>query len=128
MKVFGRIAAPAALALAAMTAQPASAHHSFAMFDNTKTVTLVGTVKEFEWNNPHSWIQLVVHDAASGKDLEYSIEGQSPNALEHQGWSRHALQVGDTATINIHPLKDGTLGGSLIDATVKGQTFGKSSG
>ena len=101
------------------------AHHSFAMFDNQKTVTLDGTVKEFQWTNPHSWVQLVVKDPATGKDVEWSIEAGSPNGLERQGWSRHSAQPGDKAQIDIHPLKDGTAGGSLIAMTVNGQKIGK---
>lgn len=112
----------ATLALAAVAA-PALAHHSFAMFDNQKEVQLVGTVKDFQWTNPHTWIQLVVVNAA-GKDAEWSIEGSSATTMARQGWTRTALKPGDHVVVVIHPLKDGTSGGSLVSATVNGQAIG----
>jgi hypothetical protein len=112
-----------ALAFATAPAAPALAHHSFAMFDSQKNVTLEGTVKEFQWTNPHTWIQIIVKDA-NGKDVEWSVEGGSPNGLARQGWSRLSLKPGDKASIVIHPLKDGTNGGSLVSASIKGQLIG----
>ena len=108
----------------ASAAAPALAHHSFAMFDAQKTVTLEGTVKEFQWTNPHTWIQVIVRDPA-GKEVEWSVEGGSPNGLSRDGWSRQSLKPGDKASVVIHPLKDGTNGGSLVSVTVNGQTIGK---
>src|SRR3569623_295186 len=78
MQVSKKMLALAGVAAVALAAAPAFAHHSFAMFDNQKNVTLEGTVKGIQWTTPHSWIQLVVKDA-SGKEVEYSIEGGSPN-------------------------------------------------
>src|SRR6478736_7045110 len=80
MQVSKKMLALAGVAVVSLASAPAFAHHSFAMFDNQKNVTLEGTVKEFQWTNPHSWIQLVVKDA-SGKEDEWSIEGGSPNGL-----------------------------------------------
>jgi hypothetical protein len=111
----------AATAVAAST--PVYAHHSFAMFDNQKDLTLEGTVKEFQWTNPHSWIQLMVKDA-SGKDVEWSIEGGSPNGLTRAGWKRTSIKPGDKAVVIIHPLKDGSEGGSLVRVEVNGQKIG----
>jgi hypothetical protein len=108
----------------ALGAVPAAAHHSFAIFDNQKNVTVEGTVKEFQWTNPHSWVQLLVTDPTTGKQVEWSIEGASPNALSRQGWKRTSLKPGDKAAIVIHPLKDGTTGGSLVSATVDGVRVG----
>jgi len=104
---------------------PAFAHHSYAMFDNEKTVVLEGTVKEFQWSNPHSWVQLLVPNAAGGADVEWSVEAGSPNGLERQGWSRHSAKPGDKAVIKIHPLKDGSTGGSLISMSINGEKVGK---
>lgn len=118
-------AAALALGLLAAGAAPALAHHSFAMFDNQKTVTLEGTVKEFQWTNPHTWIQVVVKDAA-GREAEWSIEGGSPNGLSRDGWSRTALKPGDKVVLQIHPLKDGSNGGSLVSAAVDGKRIGRS--
>ena len=98
-------------------ARPALAHHSFAMFDSAKELTLVGTVKEFQWTNPHSWIQLNVPDAG-GKVTEWSIEGGSPNGLARRGWKSTSLKPGDKVTIKTHPMKDGSAGGSLMTVTM----------
>ena len=113
-----------ALTLSSAAAAPALAHHSFAMFDSQKTVTLEGTVKAFQWTNPHTWVEIIVKDP-SGKEVESSVEGGSPNGLVREGWSRQSLKPGDKATIVIHPLKDGTNGGSLVSAKVNGQLIGK---
>jgi hypothetical protein len=89
-------------------------HHSFAAFDMEKTSTLSGVVKEFQWVNPHSWIQLLVKDNA-GKDVEWSIETGSPSSLRRRGWKPNALKSGDRITVTMHPLRDGRPAGSLID-------------
>lgn len=107
----------------AASATSAAAHHSFALFDPNKSMTLEGQVKQFQWTNPHTWIQLIVVDQA-GKDAEWSIEGSSAATMARQGWSRTALKPGDHVVVVIHPLKDGTSGGSLISATVNGQAIG----
>jgi len=127
MQVSKKMLALAGFAAVALAAAPAFAHHSFAMFDNTKNVTLEGTIKEFQWTNPHSWVQIVAKDA-SGKDVEYSIEGGSPNGLARQGWKRTSLKPGDKAVLVMHPLKDGTAGGSLVTVTVNGVQVGAARG
>src|SRR3569832_2236734 len=124
MQVSKKMLALAGVAVVALAAAPAFAHHSFAMFDNQKNVTLDGTVKEFQWTNPHSWIQLVVKDPATGKEVEWSIEGGSPNGLSRSGWKRTSLKSGDKAVAIIHPLKDGTNGGSLVSVSVNGVQIG----
>ena len=123
MQVSKMMLAVAGVAVVSLAGAPAFAHHSFAMFDNQKNTTLEGTIKEFQWTNPHSWIQIVVKDA-SGKDVEWSIEGGSPNGLSRSGWKRTSLKPGDKATVVIHPLKDGTNGGSLVTVTVGGVQIG----
>jgi hypothetical protein len=112
-----------AVGVAAALAVPALAHHSFAMFDNQKDVTLEGTIKEFQWTNPHSWIQVMVKDE-SGKEVEWSIEGGSPNSLSRNGWKRTSLKPGDKVVVITHPLKDGSAGGSLVSVSVNGQLVG----
>lgn len=124
MKTYKNLMALMGVAVASLTAAPAMAHHSFAMFDNQKSVTLEGTVKGFQWTNPHSWVQFVVKDPATGKDVEWSIEGGSPSGLARQGWKRTSLKPGDRAEIIIHPLKDGSNGGSLVNASVGGVRIG----
>jgi hypothetical protein len=113
--------AAAALALVVFRSPSAAAHHSYAMFDQQKNVSLEGTVKELQWTNPHIWIQLVVPDA-SGKPVEWSIEGQSPNMLIRAGWTRHAINPGDKVVMVIHPVRDAnTHSGSLASASVNGR-------
>jgi Family of unknown function (DUF6152) len=94
----------------------ANAHHSFATFDNNKTVTLAGTVKTFEWTNPHTWIWLVVTDA-KGVEQVWGIEGAAPGELTRHGWTRRSLNPGDKITLDIHPLRDGRAGGSYSRVT-----------
>ncbi len=108
-----------------LAATPALAHHSFAMFDNSKEMTIEGTVKEFQWTNPHTWVQVMVLDKATGKEVEWSVEGGSPNGLSRQGWTRRSAAAGDKVVIAIHPLKDGSPGGSLISMTVNGKKVGR---
>ena len=103
----------AALALAA----PAFGHHSFAMFDADKTVELEGTVKEFQWTNPHSWLQVVVVDE-SGQEAEWSLEMGSPGGLAREGWRPRTVSPGDKITFSMHPLKDGSSGGQFLAATL----------
>ena len=102
---------------------PALAHHAFAMFDTNREVLLDGTVKEFQWTNPHTWVQLLVKDA-SGKEVEWAIEGSSPNNLSRFGWTRNSVKTGDHVQVVVHPLKDGSIGGSLVKITVNGQVVG----
>ncbi len=65
------------------------------MFDQTKEVTLDGTLKELQWTNPHIWVQVAAKDPKTGKDVEWSIEGGSPNGLARRGWSRNMMKAGD---------------------------------
>jgi hypothetical protein len=106
-----------AVVIALALALPASAHHSFAMFDSAKETTLQGTVKEFQWTNPHAWVQLLV-SGPDGKMTEWSIECASPNALKRQGWRGTTIKSGDRVTVIIHPLKSGESGGSLVILTL----------
>ena len=88
------------------------AHHSFAMFDRDHPRELAGTVREFQWTNPHVWIQVRVPNAA-GVQEEWGVELTSVNALRRPGWSRDSLHAGDRVRLLIFPLKDGSLGGQL---------------
>jgi len=109
------------LAVFVLTAIPAAAHHSAAMFDHTKTVKLVGTVVQFGWTNPHSWISIDVPNANGGTD-RWSVECNSPNNLARQGWKSTSLKPGDKVTILIHPLRSGDKGGSFVSATLANGT------
>jgi hypothetical protein len=104
---------------AMLLASSASAHHSHAMFDSGKQVTLVGTVKEFQWNNPHCWIQLLVADPnnADTAPVEWSVEMGAPIQLIRHGWKPSSLKPGDKITLVINPLRDGRPGGEIVSAT-----------
>jgi hypothetical protein len=94
-------------------ALPVLAHHSFAMFDQTKVVPLKGTVREFQWTNPHAWIQVDVPGAAGATEM-WSVELNSPNNLRRQGWKSNSLKPGDKVTVTINPLRDGKKGGLFV--------------
>jgi len=103
---------------------PAFAHHSFAMFDRDKAVSMTGVVKEYEWTNPHVWIHLMAPDAA-GMPREWSFEMQSVQQDSYAGWRPDSVKAGDRVTIEFHPLKDGSRGGQLMSATLaNGQHLG----
>lgn len=94
---------------------PAAAHHSFAMFDQKKIMTLQGTVRQFQWTNPHAFIEL---EAPGGQ--HWSIELNSPNNLKRQGWTRVSLKAGDQVTVRMNPLRDGSHGGLFLDVKLPG--------
>lgn len=95
----------------------AFAHHSFAMFDQSKQLSLTGVVREFQWTNPHAFIHLSVEDA-SGSMTTWQVELNSPNNLKRQGWQATSLKPGDKVTLVLNPLKDGTRGGLFIAVTL----------
>lgn len=99
--------------MAMCLAGSASAHHSFAAFDGSRVVPLKGTVKEFQWTNPHCWLQLEVV-GPDGKVQEWALEGLSPNVLSRMGWKRNSVGHGDVVTVYINPLKDGGHGGNMV--------------
>lgn len=113
------------LAFGILLVTPGQAHHSFAMFDQAKQVTVEGVVREFQFTNPHSWIQLQVTPVAGGAAEEWSIELLSPNVLARQGWKRNTIKPGDKVSLLINPLRDGNKGGNLITVTLpNGVTLG----
>jgi hypothetical protein len=91
----------------------ALAHHSTAMFDFTRSVEITGTIKAFQWTNPHTWTIVTVEgDAAVAGD--YGLEGMSPNYLARNGWSKRTLNAGDKVVLQVYPLKDGRKGGFMV--------------
>ena len=114
----------AMLAVAGATS-PAHAHHSFAMFDRSKQVALKGIVRQFQWTNPHVFVELAVQNS-KGAVENWSIEGASPNMLFRQGWTFESFHPGDQVTIVINPLRDGSRGGTLVSAVLpSGKTLGE---
>jgi hypothetical protein len=98
---------------AALLAAPAVAHHSFAMFDQTKTLYLSGTVKQFDFVNPHAWLNVTVA-TDKGEAVTWSFEGGSPSQLVRLGWTKDKPRTGDKIEVGFRPLKDGSHGGQLM--------------
>jgi hypothetical protein len=122
-----RLSFIAILALCA-AASTAMAHHSFAMFDQTKTLTLSGAVTAFEWTNPHAYIEIDVTDD-KGAVKHWSVEMGSPSILMQSGWKFSDLKKGDKVTVRLNPLRNGQSGGLLIQATLpSGRTLGNGPG
>ena len=98
---------------ASLFAIPALAHHSFAMFDQGRTVHMMGTVTELEWINPHVWLH-VESTADDGSKLEWSFEAGSTGQLTQSLWTSTSVVPGDVIDIGFHPLKDGSNGGHIM--------------
>jgi hypothetical protein len=120
------------VAIAAVLLAPAMlvAHHGFDKFDQKHTLMLQGTVKDWQWTNPHTRLVLSVvslnvvsqNGEQNGKTVEWSLEGVSITQLGHMGWRRDFLKIGDTISVEIFPLRSGKPGGQwnrVYDATGK---------
>jgi Family of unknown function (DUF6152) len=104
-----------------------SAHHSYAMFDAGSLVTVDATVKEFQWTNPHSWLQVMVDN--KGVAEEWSLELGPLVTLRRWGWKPHSLNPGDKVKVSVNPLRDGSRGGRLISIVLPdGKTLGGQGG
>ena len=101
------------------------AHHSPAMFDFSKEMTLTGTVRLFQWTNPHSYIQLVVK-ADDGTEQEWSLEMGANVSLYHLGWRPSTVKAGDMLTVTVVPLRSGKQGAGLLvrATTADGKSLG----
>jgi hypothetical protein len=108
--------------IAALICAPCAAHHSFAMFDPQKAMTLHGTVKELQWTNPHCFLQILA--PAAGETVEWSLEMHSPQAMYRLGWRPGSFRPGDKVSVTVAPVKDGTRAGMLMSAIdSSGKTF-----
>lgn len=108
--------APRTMVLAGMIAGltgVALAHHSFAAFDVTTEKVITGTVKKFDYTNPHTWVWVDVPNDQGGADT-WGFEGMSPNYLGRRGWTRSTLKPGDKITVTFRPMKDGEKGGMWV--------------
>jgi hypothetical protein len=113
-----------AAVLTAVATVALSAHHSPVMFDRSVRKTLVGTVVEFAWMNPHASIQLDVPNDGGGTD-RWGVELGSPNSMVRNGWRSSLLKPGDKVTVVVNPLKSGELGGIFVAITLAdGRTLG----
>ena len=114
------------LGLAFLYVRDASAHHSFAMFDASKTVMIEGTVKAWEWKSPHAWLMVDVMDAKTHKVEEWGLEGYAIGTLRTMGYARDSFKSGDKITVTVNPRKDGTLGGFFLSVKLgDGRVLGR---
>jgi hypothetical protein len=106
-------------------ASPVSAHHSAAGIDRTKTLVVSGTVKEFRWTNPHSWIDIDVPND-KGVTQTWSVEMTSPAFLVRAGWKSSTIKTGDKVSITLRPFRNGDPGGLFVSVTLPdGQVLGE---
>jgi len=111
-----------AAAMLMSLAVPASAHHSFAMFDREKTVELQGTVKDFQWTNPHSFLDVYVDDSKGGAPVLWTLEFGAVHNLVNQGWKPKTLLPGDKIIVTVHPAKNGGPYGQALAVTLSNGT------
>jgi hypothetical protein len=103
-----------------LSAGRAHGHHSFAMYDSATLVAVVGTVKEFQWTNPHALLWIVKDAQGKAEPELWTIElPTSPGNLTRMGWSKRSLKPGDQVSVEINPLRDGKHGGSFKKVTLK---------
>ena len=107
----------ASFVIAVALAASVAAHHSPVMFDRTATKTIVGTVVQFTWTNPHSAIQLDVRNESGGVD-RWGVELGSPQSMARNGWRSNIIKPGDMVTVVVNPLKSGEFGGIFVSLTL----------
>jgi hypothetical protein len=100
-------------AVVLLTGTAVSAHHSSAGIDRTKTVELTGTVRQFGWTNPHSWMEVDVPDQKGGT-VTWKVEMTSPAYLVRAGWKSTTVKQGDEVKVTVRPLRDGSPGGLFV--------------
>ena len=112
-----------AVILGVLATVPARAHHSAIQYDFSKPVQVSGVVVRFQAMNPHMRITLRVTDAKGTREIAF--EGHSTNNMYRGGYRDKMIQVGDTLTVSVAPLKDGSDGGYVTGGvTAKGEQFG----
>ena len=108
------------IVIALLTAStPIVAHHSFAMFDHTRTVALKGTVTKFQWTNPHAYLDVDVA-GSGGAPKHYMLEMTSINMLQRAGWRSSLIKAGDQVSAVMAPLLSGEPAGLLLEVTLAG--------
>jgi hypothetical protein len=90
------------------------AHHSPAVFDQTKEVKLTGVVRTFKWQNPHTFLELDVPKAKGGGVETWTVEMTSPTYLVRAGWKNNSVKTGDKVTVIVHPVREGDVKGGLF--------------
>lgn len=104
---------------------PVFAHHSFGLYDMSRTVEIDGTVAQMEWSNPHCWL-FVQTGAAPGAEAGYGFEMTSVGEMTRRGWKKNAVKPGDRVKVRYHPLRDGRSGGLMMAViTADGRVIGR---
>ena len=120
-----RVAGALAVAGWLLSVPAAIAHHSGAGFDSVKVMEITGTIKEFQFTNPHTWIQIVVEDV-KGQKVEWSLEWGSPNNLGRQGIRPSTFPPGAIVTMRLRPMLNGAPAGAFVGAKFPdGKTVGR---
>ena len=114
----------ASLVIAISLANSAWGHHAAAGIDRTKTVTVEGTVTQFKWANPHSWLEIEVPNQKGGMDL-WNFEMTAPSFLVRAGWKSTLVKAGDKVKVVARPFKNGDPGGLFVSVTLPGFCDGK---
>jgi len=109
------------LAAVMLWASPAQSHHSNVAYEVTKVITITGTVKEFRWVNPHTWLHVIVDE--NGSKVEWQVEGRAPGVLLRAGWTKTSLKPGERVTVDMSPAKDGTKVGIIARVTKEDGTI-----
>lgn len=118
MTIDRRISRATGFAIALLLAAgPAVAHHSFAVFDHTRTTTIKGTVTKFQWTNPHGFLEVDVPEAG-GTVKHFTIELTSVNMMSRVGWRSNMIKAGDQVRATVAPLLSGQPGGLGLDITI----------
>jgi hypothetical protein len=105
------------LSVSAAFAIPALAHHSFAIFDQTKVLYQTGTVKQLEWINPHAWLHVDITDN-TGKTMTWAFEGGATAQLTQLGWKPESFKAGEKVVVGYRPMRDGSRGGQIMNVTL----------
>ncbi len=106
------------LGVALIHAPAAFAHHSFAVYENDKTLTMTATVEEFTWANPHTVLRVIGRRNDGGVQEKWAIESSSPGILRRFGWTGHSVSQGDRVLVEFSPMRDGSHAGRLHTLTL----------
>jgi len=117
----------AAAGISVLFAIPATAHHSQVMYDGDTEIEMRGVVEVFDWTNPHTWLYVTITDE-DGAPSQWVFESNSTGQLTRVGWSADAIKPGDEVTIIMHPLRDGTRGGTIVEVQMPDGTVLPSGG
>jgi hypothetical protein len=113
-------------AVLSLSVGPVSAHHSFGLFDMSKTAEVEGTIVKLEWSNPHCWLFLVSGPSPGAEPVNYGFEMTSVGEMIRRGWTKTSLKPGDKVKVTFHPVRDGRPAGYMMSViTEDGQYIGR---